>query len=680
MSNNQTTLLFARINKFFKGVGFLLIDLFSMSFLLLVRLTDKIVCKISRWRFFPKFLFKLGPPLRKFTGRVFHHDRTKDPNISKVALIDMALKNMVFKKSRSIITIGGMSIGIGAIVFLVSIGYGVQQLVVNSVARLEELRQADVTKQPGSQLKITDETIASIKNSPLVEYALPLIAVVGRINFQNSVTDMAVYGVTSEYLKQSAIQPTQGNIFKSDDQSLAQKTSLTAGKVAGATTVNEAADAEVGDVISQVFVQMEPGSWYRVRSAPTRSGTILGYTKREEGQQLVSLVWGDKYEGGEKFFGTNSEGVELARWLQGSFLLWEKDNCSVGEEDCEPGGYRISRDENGKQIQSSGYFAQMELLVEKVANPGQVLGTSIDINDLVKMGVASSGAELGIAQLASESALMQASVDKVDLGSQAVKEVVINTAGLTALGIEPQAAVGSEFTITFVVPTELLEDESRKIESQPATYRIIGVVPDNNTPYLYVPFIDLRTLGITNYSQLKIVTNDEGSLQNVRDLTESMGFITVSVVDTIEQIDNLFASIRLVLAALGLIALVVAALGMFNTLTVSLLERTREVGLLKAIGMKSAEVRRLFITESLIMGFFGGIGGIIIGFLAGKVVSIMISGLSFSTHAQWIDVTYIPPSFSALVFGLSLLVGIVTGLYPARRSKKISALDALRYE
>jgi ABC-type antimicrobial peptide transport system permease subunit len=101
---------------------------------------------------------------------------------------------------------------------------------------------------------------------------------------------------------------------------------------------------------------------------------------------------------------------------------------------------------------------------------------------------------------------------------------------------------------------------------------------------IYVPFMDVRSLGVNKYSQLKVIAKDNGSLRDIRTTIESAGYGTVSVSDTVAQIDSLFSKFRLVLSILGLVALSVAALGMFNTLTVSLLERTREVGLMKAMG------------------------------------------------------------------------------------------------
>ena len=146
------------------------------------------------------------------------------------------------------------------------------------------------------------------------------------------------------------------------------------------------------------------------------------------------------------------------------------------------------------------------------------------------------------------------------------------------------------------------------------------------------------------------------------------------------RINSLFSTARTVLALLGMVALAVAALGMFNTLTVSLLERTREVGLMKAMGMKSSEVQELFLTESMIMGFLGGILGIILGFLAGKALGVVLSVFAVAKGVGILDVSSLPAVFVLVILTLSLLVGFATGIYPARRATKISALNALRYE
>jgi len=248
------------------------------------------------------------------------------------------------------------------------------------------------------------------------------------------------------------------------------------------------------------------------------------------------------------------------------------------------------------------------------------------------------------------------------------------------LGIKENEAEGKKFITTFVVVGNLLSKENETAESVPTEYEIIGVTPDERSPIFFVPFIDLRGLGIENYSQIQIVASSDNDLPKIRQQIEAMGYVTSSVSDTVAQINSLFSTLRTMLALLGLMALSVAALGMFNTLTVSLMERTREVGLMKAMGMKSYEVRELFLAESLIMGLCGGVFGLILGFIMGKLLGLILSIFSISKGIGFLDISYIPVLFIVLIVGLSLLIGILTGIYPAKRATKISALNALRYE
>ena len=183
-----------------------------------------------------------------------------------------------------------------------------------------------------------------------------------------------------------------------------------------------------------------------------------------------------------------------------------------------------------------------------------------------------------------------------------------------------------------------------------------------------------------NVSQLKVIVNNQNNVSDVRASIESMGFKTASIVDTVDRISSLFSYLRMGLLILGLIALGVASLGMFNTLTVSLLEKTREVGLLKTMGLRSKEVKILFLAESIIMSVFGGGAGLVLGFVIGKLIGLLISVLAIVQGQGYVDITYIPVVLAiAMVVG-SAVIGVLTGWYPSKRATEVSALDALRYE
>ena len=93
-----------------------------------------------------------------------------------------------------------------------------------------------------------------------------------------------------------------------------------------------------------------------------------------------------------------------------------------------------------------------------------------------------------------------------------------------------------------------------------------------------------------------------------------------------------------------------------------------------------SEIQDLFLAEAMIMGFAGGIGGLVFGYLGGKLSSLAVSIVAISNGIGYLDLTYIPSFLVFFILGCSFVIGLLTGLYPAYRAKKISALNALRYE
>lgn len=662
-------------------------DVLRFNVLLITFLFAQLIQKIASFRFFPKILTRIfGPALQKIYDFICSHSRHKDQTINRLNLIQLAIKNMMTRRSRAIITMGGMAVGIGAIVFLVSLGYGVQRLVINRVARLEELSQADIATQPGSQIALTDDELYRIKEFEETEVILPMISVVGRVTYNNSISDMAVYGVTADYLAHSAIRTVRGKVFESNEVSVAP--GFQVGTVAGAMTIaNLPQEVVYNGYIRDVMLNITPGTWIRVREEPDPESTLLGYTRRTQGDVVATEVSGQEYA-----LPTDPNTTDN-RWIVKEFPLWDLVPCTIEEDPtCEDEQY-IPQRSNGTQVIQEGYVAEIGLIatdayydpsaVQSPEGSGEVLGETIDLTELLAQEQsATDAATLELFQIASASGFLtdQSQTVKLELADSAVQEAVVNQAMLQVLGIAVDDAVGQTFTAQFVITSDLLDNVEEKRESVPAEYTIVGVIPGTDTPFFYVPFIDLRGLGVSNYSQAKLVVTGKQLLDDVRTKVEAMGFSTTSVADTVDQIDQLFATARVLLAVLGIVALSVAALGMFNTLTVSLLERTREVGLMKAMGMRSHEVRDLFLTESMIMGFFGGVFGITIGFVGGKLLGLALTVFAFSNNGGYLDVSFIPLTFLIVVFTLSVTVGILTGLYPAYRATKISALDALRYE
>jgi ABC-type antimicrobial peptide transport system permease subunit len=640
--------------------------------------------------------------------------RYSENTINRTNLIQLALNNMKFKKSRTFITIGGMAIGIGAIVFLVSIGYGLQNLVISRVASLNEMQQATISPPVGGDALINDATLARIGEIQGVESVLPQIDAVGKVSIGGSVSDMVVYGVTSEYLRQSALKPVAGKIFESDELSLVLPDEQN-GTVAGAFTATKFAKYQ--QPFAEVDFQVHPDTWVMVHEEPNSKSRVLGYTKRGDGVNFGVAYWGAKYYGNLLAEGVDEQGTVYHTWIRAKLPLWERENCDVDEQpECLEGTYLpIVESESQIQRRVKGFVAHKNMESQFVLSKssGEVLGSTteeagernraadevldVDVNDWIGEvlqentddGAAgttdATGANNGVLEeieldeLASEAAESEETA-QVELGEKAVRQMIVNTEALKILGLTQEEAVGKKIDLSIAITGDLLDDGEETLQSVPAEYEIVGVIPDGRSQVLYVPFIDIRSLGVTQYSQVKMVAKNQEVLEDARTAVENIGFATSSVADTVAQINNLFDTIRTVLFLIGMAALAVASLGMFNTLTVSLLERTREVGLMKAMGMRSNEVHELFLTESMIMGIFGGLAGLVIGFAGGQLASLGLTFFALSSGEGYLNISFIPPTFIIIIMVLSLIVGLITGLYPARHATKISALNALRYE
>lgn len=263
-------------------------------------------------------------------------------------------------------------------------------------------------------------------------------------------------------------------------------------------------------------------------------------------------------------------------------------------------------------------------------------------------------------------------------------EVVINQslAGLLGFTEKPEAALGKTVLLDLIIPEDLRKRDATEgpLVRSDVAVTVVGIAGDADNPSLFLPLNVAEEAGAISRTSLKIKVESRRWVPEVRKSIENAGFSTEYVGDTVDQISQVFSLFRLVLGAFGLIALLVAALGTFNTLTISLMERIREVGLLKTLGMRERDIFRLFIAESLTIGAIGGILGVIGASAIGWAINAALQALAASSGSDVVSVYHTPWSF-ILISGIgSLVVGFVTGFYPAYRAIKTSALDVLRYQ
>ncbi|MDQ1284126.1 MAG: hypothetical protein QG620_474 [Patescibacteria group bacterium] len=231
----------------------------------------------------------------------------------------------------------------------------------------------------------------------------------------------------------------------------------------------------------------------------------------------------------------------------------------------------------------------------------------------------------------------------------------------------------------------LTRDVSSKINEEKIAENnetiVTAVVSGSDSAFIYLPFKILGdTFGVDSAQEGKVVAEEMGKFNNIKQQLEQMGFIADSINDLIVDINSFFTTVRAILVVFGIIIMSISVMGMLNTLSVSLLQRTKEIGILKALGTKRADVFKMFVLDSIVISFIGGI----LGFLGGYGLALLANkAMIILGHKMGADLSYfvyIPSTFVIMIGAFIVFLGIATGIMPAFRASKIHALEALRYE
>lgn len=262
-------------------------------------------------------------------------------------------------------------------------------------------------------------------------------------------------------------------------------------------------------------------------------------------------------------------------------------------------------------------------------------------------------------------------------------KIVITTAALKMFNLTNEQGIGKNATFTLLVPKKSENDEfsdeleEKKVEK---TFEIAGIIDDETTNSVFVPIDSVPDIEIPYYSNVKIKAAEQGVIEEVKNKIIDLGFNVSAMSETIADANKIFSAINIILSVFGAVALIVSAIGMFNTMTIALLERTQEIGIMKALGASRRDIWKMFLAESVIIGFLGGSVGILIGYIGKFVFNFGLNTLASTMGGQQIDLFYTPIQFVIFIMFFSTTVGIITGLYPAKRASQLNPLEALRYK
>lgn len=261
--------------------------------------------------------------------------------------------------------------------------------------------------------------------------------------------------------------------------------------------------------------------------------------------------------------------------------------------------------------------------------------------------------------------------------------VMLSPATLKLFGIadeDAEAFIGERVAFRLLVPADDGTDEVNEIILE-KEYIVRGITKEAGTLNAMMMLPELRNyVGIEEFERVQVNVINNESLPIVEEWLLEQGYRVTALSKTVEQASKIFQGVQAVLATFGGIALVVSAIGMFNTMTVTLLERTKEIGIMRTIGASPNDVKYLFVSESVVVGFLGGVTGILMGVGFGITINVFLNIVAGQFGGQAVSLFSFPLDFLAFIAIFSAAVGYLTGIFPARRASTLNPLDAIRYE
>lgn len=188
------------------------------------------------------------------------------------------------------------------------------------------------------------------------------------------------------------------------------------------------------------------------------------------------------------------------------------------------------------------------------------------------------------------------------------------------------------------------------------------------------------TANKVTFPSLSVRASSPSKVEALEASIKSMGFNAFSLLDASKSLRTFFSVFDLLLGIFGSLALAVATLGIVNTLVMAILERRREIGVLKALGAADADVQQLFFVEAGVMGLFGGFLGVFFGWALGRAITFGTNVYLKRQALNPIELSSVPWWLILAGIVFAVLVSLAAGLYPASRAAKLNPVDALRYE
>jgi len=261
------------------------------------------------------------------------------------------------------------------------------------------------------------------------------------------------------------------------------------------------------------------------------------------------------------------------------------------------------------------------------------------------------------------------------------------------------------FSLDMSFGEEYMGGDGGTTQKKPLSYKIsgVGILADGNYEYYNSMFMDINQMrkmvkdfnrgknksdnssdyrDIKNYSRIIVKVKDIKDVQAIQTKIKDMGFYADSLTDILESMQKTSQSIRIVLGAIGAVSLLVASIGIANTMVMSIYERTREIGVMKVIGSSLRDIKKMFLFEAAMIGLLGGIAGLLLSY--GVSFGLNSAGFAllgfFGSGGEGTKTSIIPIWLAGGAMLFTTAIGLISGFYPAKRAMNLSALEAIRKE